>query len=64
MKTTGPTKTEIRDTFRDIREALRQAEKALAANDYQRVIECLGHWAAPSAGSTAGDIAEARDLHY
>jgi len=52
------TKTEVRDAIRDIRMALRQAEASLAKGDWDNVVECLGYWAAPSAGSIAQEVNE------
>ena len=52
------TKAEVRSSIRDIRLALRQAEAALAKNDWDGVVECLGYWAAPSAGSIAQQVNE------
>ena len=52
------TKAEVREAIRDIRAALRRAEAALANNDFADVVECLGYWAAPSAGSIAQQVNE------
>jgi hypothetical protein len=52
------TKTEVRETIRDIRLALRHAEAALAKDDWAGVVECFGYWAAPSAGSIADQVNE------
>jgi hypothetical protein len=58
MTTDKITKAEVRSSIRDIRLALRQAEAALAKNDWDSVVECLGYWAAPSAGSIAQQVNE------
>lgn len=52
------TKTEVRDAIRDIRMALRQAEASLAKGNWDDVVECLGYWAAPSAGTIAQQVNE------
>jgi predicted xylose isomerase-like sugar epimerase len=50
------TKAEVRSSIRDIRLALRQAEAALDRNDWNGVVECLGYWASPSAGTIAEQV--------
>ena len=44
------TKSEVREAIKDVREALRYAERALDAGDWEDAAECLADWAAPSAG--------------
>lgn len=52
-------KSQVLAGIRDVREALRQAERALADNDWQAVIECMDGWAAPSSVQVASEIADA-----
>lgn len=56
------TKAEVKSAIRDIRMALRHAEAAMASNDWDQVVECLGYWASPSAATIAEQINEARNL--
>ena len=62
MNTKPPTKTEVREWIKDIREALRYTEKALAEGDWEQVVEGLGFWAAPSAATISEMIEEARNI--
>lgn len=62
--TKGPTKAAVKDGIRDVRRALRAAEKALDAGDWDGVIECMGYWAAPSSIGVADDVATALNINW
>lgn len=56
------TKAEVRETIKDVRKALRHAEKALADNNWEYVVECLGYWASPSAADCSYAIEQTRNI--
>lgn len=56
------TKAEVRETIKDVRQALRAAERALDNNDWDFVVEALGYWASPSAADVSYAIEQTRNI--
>jgi hypothetical protein len=62
MNSKPTTKAEVREMIKDVREALRAAERALDANNWDEVVECLGYWASPSAADISFQIEETHNI--
>ena len=62
MNNRPTTKAEVREVIKDVRQALRAAERALDNNDWEAVVECLGYWASPSAAQGSFAIEETRNI--
>ena len=62
MNNRPTTKAEVRDAIKDVRQALRAAERALDSNDWDAVVECMGYWASPSAADISFQIEDTRNI--